>query len=107
MPTKPTVDELIRQLEHVHIEEARIVEELKRARVREGRRSTPVAVAISVPVRLTTDDFQVGRRVQITNARDERNHERGVVTRVTDTRVQLRTNSGHLAWRAPNNLRLV
>ena len=100
MPTEPTVDELIQQLERVHIEEARIVEQIKQERLREGRR-TPVAVAIGVPLAgVTTNGFRIGQRVRVNNVRDERNHLQGTVTKVTDTRVYLRTDNGYTTWRA-------
>ena len=103
MTTEPTVDELIQQLARVHIEEARIVEELQRARARETRRAR-VAAAIGIPNRVTTSDFHTGQRVRISNARDERNQSQGTVTRVTASRVHIRTDDGDVVLRAPQNL---
>ena len=103
-----TVDELLRQLEGLQIQEALVIERIRQARTREQQASVANELINRVEV-----PFVVGCVVEIINAVRPlhgpitNKDRRGKVTKVTDNRIYLITESGNHTWRAQKNLRLI
>ena len=102
---KGKLDELIRELEGLRIQQARslarqeeILSELREEVLLEAEGSNP--------------DFEVGDRVRISTTRSSRPHGTAVterdytatVTRVTASRIYVRTDNGIHTWRARSNV---
>ena len=93
------VDNLIQELQRLRLQEAVVIERLVQARAREST---------------TQDELVIGARVFITN-RITRifgrtatlNDRRSYVTRITPTRIYVRTVNGIDTWRLRSNLRIV
>jgi len=101
-----SVDDLIRELRDLEIQQAAIVRRLAAARARE--RETRETGAASVP----RADFCIGDRVEITNEVKSFfgrpvniNDRRGTVTKLTQQRVVIQTYNGAMVYRAPINVR--
>ena len=103
-----TVDELLRQLEGLQIQEALVIERIRQARTREQQASVANELIDRVKV-----PFAVGCVVEITNAVRPlhgpiTNKDRRVkVTKVTENRIYLITESGNHTWRVHKNLRFI
>jgi len=103
-----TVDELLRQLEGLQLQEAQVIGKLKQARRKErlARVATGPDVRVDVP-------FAIGCIVEITNTVRPlhgpitNKDRRGKVTKVTENRIYLITESGNHTWRVHKNLRLI
>ena len=103
--TEESVDDLLRLLDSLRLQEASVLERIKEARNREKQHREAQAFLDVV--------FPVGCTVEITNAVKPLNEsqrttikdKRGIVTRITPTRVYLTTGSGNYTWRARKNLK--
>jgi len=100
-----SVDELIRELRDLEIQQAAIVRRLAAARMRE-REARKVKAA-----RAPCADFCIGDRVEITNevksffGRPVTINDRcGIVTKLTVQHVVIQTNNGATVYRAPINV---
>ena len=99
-----SVDSLIRQLDRLRLQEARVLQRLIEARQRENNSGE------NQPDRAA---FRIGGRVTVNNpnARFGRtigtNDRRAIITKITDTRVYYTTLSGASTWRARSNLTIV
>ena len=96
------VDNLIKQLTSLHIQEKRILEQLAEARKGEedGTRET----------RRRPLEFRAGDRVALKTARFPYNgplDRRAVVNTVSGDKVHITTLNGRETWRAPKNLTLL
>lgn len=100
----PTVNELIIELEELQIQESHIIQAIKSAL--EQRKEK------------TTDIFQVGDRVRITNfvrppiTRRGTNHsteadQTATITKVEKDRISFTTDSGIATWRKPTNIEII
>jgi hypothetical protein len=119
--SRRSVDELIVQLESLRVQESEVIQQLREARAEERNADTLAATVatsrnITVIATVGTAVFHVGDLVEITNkvrplaARLTSvtiHDKRGVVTKVTHTRVYVTTDSGNRTWRAHKNLRLL
>ena len=97
-----SVDDLIKQLERLHVEETRVLQALARARASEGGTTNNASDA---------DSFRVGDRVKITNhvrppfGRPAIAHNQfGTVKKVTAKRVHILSDGGFTVQRHPNNV---
>ena len=99
------VDDLIRELENLRIQQAR-------SRVRQEEILSELREEVLLEAEPTNTDFEVGERVRITTTKNSRPHgtaatERdrtGTVTRVTSSRIYVRTDNGFHTWRARSNV---
>ena len=117
MTTNTSVDALICELEllqleaaRIHNAKSRIVEQIQQARMRERLLNniactTTASISHHTSVIEVDRDFQIGQRVIITNAAMINNQRPGAtVTRLTATRVYLRTDAGKNTWRLRKHL---
>ena len=101
-----SVDELIQQLEHIRLQETRIIQRLVRARANETR-------ANETRAQEEEQSFRIGDKVLITNKVKVQGRavtiedRRGIVTNITSKRIYFRTESGYNTWRARTNLLVV
>ena len=106
-----SVDDLIRQLETLRLQQERVTQRLVVARAREARNDNYTRARDN---RARNDIFAVGGRVRILNRvrvttglAVTDNDRRATITRITPTRIYFRTVNGNETWRARSNLRLV
>lgn len=100
------IDQLIKQLSSLHVEESRILGELKVAREKE----TSIKTTKTVGSVRRLGEFKPGDRVAFKTVRFPHtgpNERRAVVTAVVNERVHVQTLSGRTTWRAPKNLTLL
>lgn len=103
MPREPSIDELIEQLKLVRIQEATIIEQIEeQVRANEAQAMRAGHVRTTPPV--LRGVYTVGDRVRVTNGVREGQLPTGTVTRITRTRVYIRTDDGSDTWRKPGNL---
>jgi hypothetical protein len=109
-----SVDDLIRQLEALRIQEVSVLQRLVTARERETRARTRSSQGTRPTAYPEGEAFRIGDRVQITNRirvpfgrTVTINDRRATVTSITPTRVYFLTNNGNSTWRARTNLRVV
>ena len=105
-----SVDDLIRRIERLRIEETAPLRRLVQARAAETRGNPQQANQQAD--RTGAAQFRVGDRVRITNevralfGRRVTPADRvGTVCRITEQRVHMRTDSGNTTTRAPHNIR--
>jgi hypothetical protein len=97
------VDELIKQLNTLHLQETRILGQLAEARRREENRAQEDTPRHPL-------EFRVGDRVALKTARFPYNghlDRRAVVNTVTGDKIHITTLNGRETWRAPKNLTLL
>ena len=99
-----SVDDVIRQLQALRLQEDRLLRCLVEAREREAQ-------SAASPPNTGTAAFRIGERVRITNivknpfGRPATDRDRvGTVTKITKKRVFLITDSGTVTNRSPSNL---
>ena len=95
-----TIDELITQLEQLRIRETEILRQLVAARAREN------------DIRDGSRSFRIGDHIEITNKVKSPigrvatlGDKKGTVTKLTETRVYIRTVNGNKTWRAKHNVK--
>jgi len=101
-----TVDEIIKELEHLTLRQSIVLKELSRVNnTKEARKE-----------QIDKWDFPIGGRVRILNpkkgfyrgSRNARPHDKfGVVVKVTKSRVHIELDSGLTVQRSPNNVAIV
>jgi hypothetical protein len=102
---KGKLDELIRELEGLRIQQARSL-------VRQEEILSELREEVLLDAEETNPDIEVGDRVRISTTRNSRPHgaaatERdyiATVTRVTTSRIYVRTDNGFHTWRARSNV---
>ena len=102
---KGKVNELIRELEGLRIQQARVL-------VRQEEILSELREEVLLEDQETNSDFEVGDRVGISTTRNSRPHGTAAtqrdytatVTRVTPSRVYVRTDNGFHTWRARANV---
>ena len=102
------VDDLIRELEGLRLQQAR-------SRIRQQEILSELTENVIQEAEEISPTFTVGDRVRITTTRNSRPHggaatERdytATVTRVTDSRIYVRTDNGCHTWRARTNVTLL
>jgi hypothetical protein len=100
------VDELISQLNALHLKESKILKRLEEARTQEA---TTKSKGLQGSVRRSLK-FRVGDRVALKTVRFPHtgpNDRRAIVTVVSRDKVHIRTLNGRETWRAPKNLTLL
>ena len=119
MTRSSTVNELVHQLEDlqmvgicVRVAEARVVEQIRQARIRESLGETPINLSPSTNTnmsnQITEEKFRVGQRVYVTNAKTfNRKWPEAVVTKLTPQRVYIMTETGTHTWRMRKHLKIV
>jgi len=102
------VDDLIRQLRDLEIQQAALVRRLSAARTRER------AARDAKTARVPHTNFCIGDRVEITNGMKGLfgrsvtiNDRRGTVTKLTSQHVIIQTFNGATVYRAPANVRRI
>jgi hypothetical protein len=95
------VQELIRQLKSLQLQQTVLLTRLERARNTEARRDT--ADDTRVDVNETTREFAIGDRVRIKNP-NRFQADRGTITKIGASRITVQTRSGAKITRAPKNL---
>ena len=103
---EPSIEELIRRLRSVRIEEAHIIDQIEQARFRE--RLGGLAERAQGPVREGGAEapatFQVGDRIWVTNGVRAGQVPSGIVTKVGTVRIDILTDNGVRIWRSRNNV---
>ncbi len=113
--SRETVDELINQLETLQIEEARVLHRLVAAREHETQARATRSQGTCIERDIETEEaFIFGGRVERTNRigvafgrRANINDRRAIITKVSPTRINLRTVNRTNNWRKRTNLRIV
>jgi hypothetical protein len=123
------IDELIHELKALHVREQHILTELEEAHRTQTRditaepaqnnRSPTHKLTVSeiiaaagasdtVPIFQVGDDVVIVNKVRRSGIKQIDNGDRtGVVIKVSQNRVDIRTTNGTFTWRAPKNLRLL
>ena len=99
------VNELIKELEGLRIQQAQSL-------VRQQEILSALREEVLIESEEANPDFRVGERVQITTTRNSRPHgtaatERdrtATITRITPSRIYVRTENGFHTWRARTNV---
>jgi hypothetical protein len=98
------IKDIVSRLQTLQIEQSSLIERL--ARVTEGRPNVVLderTTRTTIPVGTATSPFGIGDTVRVRNP-GLLQQATGTVTKVTDTRVYIRTPNGGTLWRAPKNL---
>ncbi len=102
MPVDHTIDELLTKLESLQLQEATIIEQIKKLREKENNNIDQSFRSIDVGSRVYVVNGPIKRNLTSpTSAKDRV----GTVIKVTEKRVQLTTDNGVTAWRAHKNVR--
>ena len=115
MENESAVDDLINQLETLQIEEARVLHRLVAAREHETQARATRSQGTCIERDIETEEaFIFGGRVERTNRigvafgrRANINDRRAIITKVSPTRINLRTVNRTNNWRKRTNLRIV
>lgn len=112
MSAEPPINKLIEQLRRIRIQEARIIDQIERATIREeetrreqrARRAERTQRATHVDNNWLPTDFQIGDRVRITNGVKSGQTTTATVTKVNPCLISIVTDDGTHTSRARRNL---